>query len=74
MKLPPLPVALAVASASAIWFGFLTWVAFRAGSDWDTLYAYIVRSTKVVGGGAGILVVLLLVAIYVWRKRRRHDP
>jgi membrane protein DedA with SNARE-associated domain len=74
MKLPPLPVALAVASASAIWFGFLTWVAFRAGSDWDTLYAYIVRSTKVVGGGAGILVVLLLAGIYVWRKRRRHDP
>jgi membrane protein DedA with SNARE-associated domain len=71
MKLPPIPVAIAVAAASGIWFAFLTWVAFRAGSDWDALYAYIVRSTKMVGGGAGILIVLLIVGIYVWRRRRK---
>ena len=74
MKLPPLPVAAAVAGASAIWFGFLTWIAFRAGSDWDTLYAYIVRSTKFVGGGAFVLLVLLLVAIYLWRRKKRLEP
>jgi membrane protein DedA with SNARE-associated domain len=74
MKLPPVPVAFAVASASGIWFGFLTWVAFRAGSDWDALYAYIVRSTKFVGGGAFALLVLLLVAFYMWRRKKRHEP
>jgi membrane protein DedA with SNARE-associated domain len=71
MKLPFIPVAIAVAGASGIWFAFLTWVAFRAGSDWDALYAFIVRSTKMVGGGAGILLVLLLVAFYMWRRRRK---
>jgi len=72
MKLPLIPVAIAVAAASAIWFAFLTWVAFRAGSDWDALYAYIVRSTKMVGGGAGILLVVLLLGIYLWRRRKRE--
>lgn len=71
MKLPPIPVAIAVATASGIWFAFLTWVAFRAGSDWDALYAYIVRSTKMVGGGAGVLLLVLLLAIYFWRRRKR---
>jgi membrane protein DedA with SNARE-associated domain len=74
MRLPPIPVAIAVSGASGIWFAFLTWVAFRAGSDWDALYAYIVRSTKMVGGGAGVLLVLLLVVIYLWRRRKRREP
>jgi membrane protein DedA with SNARE-associated domain len=49
MKLPPLPVALAVATASGIWFAFLTFVAFRAGSNWEVLYATIVRYGKIIG-------------------------
>lgn len=72
MKLPPIPVAIAVAGASGIWFAFLTWVAFRAGSDWDALYAYIVRSTKMVGGGAVIVLAVLVLAIYLWRRRRKQ--
>ncbi|MEO7501608.1 MAG: DedA family protein [Gemmatimonadaceae bacterium] len=70
MKLPPIPVAIAVAAASGIWFAFLTWVAFRAGSDWDALYAYIVRSTKMVGGGAVIVLVILVLGVWIWRRRR----
>lgn len=72
MKLPPIPVALAVAGASGIWFAFLTWVAFRAGSDWDALYAYILRSTKLVGGGAVVILAVLVLGIYLWRRRRKH--
>ena len=72
MRLPPIPVAIAVAGASGIWFAFLTWVAFRAGSDWDALYAYIVRSTKMVGGGAVVVLVILVLGIYLWRRRRKQ--
>jgi len=72
MRLPPIPVAIAVAGASGIWFAFLTWVAFRAGSDWDALYAYIVRSTKMVGGGAVVILAILVLAIYLWRRRRKQ--
>ena len=71
MKLPPLPVALAVATASGIWFAFITWIAFRAGSDWDVLYGHIVRSSKWVGGGALALAVLIAVWVYLRFRRRR---
>jgi membrane protein DedA with SNARE-associated domain len=71
MKLPPVPVALAVATASGIWFAFLTWISFRAGSDWDVLYAHIVKSSKVVGSGAAALIVLVIIWAYVRYRRKR---
>jgi len=71
MKLPPIPVALAVGTASGIWFAFITWIAFRAGADWDVLYAHIVKSSKVVGSGAAALIVLVIIGLYVRYRRRR---
>ena len=73
MKLPVLPVAAAVAGASGVWFAFVTFIAFRAGSNWEALYATIMRSTKIVGFSASGLVVLVIAVWYVWRtvmKRR----
>ena len=71
MKLPPLPVALAVATASGIWFAFLTFVAFRAGSNWEVLYATIVRYGKIIGFSASGLVVLIGGLLYVRHRRRK---
>jgi len=71
MKLPPLPVALAVATASGIWFAFLTWIAFRAGSSWDVLYSRIVHSSKIVGLSAAVLVVVIAVGLYVRHRRKQ---
>ncbi|HEX5576877.1 MAG TPA: DedA family protein [Gemmatimonadaceae bacterium] len=71
MKLPALPVALAVATASGIWFAFITFVAFRAGSNWEVLYATIVRYGKMIGFSAAGLVVLAGAILYVRHKRRK---
>lgn len=71
MKLPPLPVAVAVATASGIWFAFLTWISFRAGSDWDVLYAHIVHSSKIVALVAGIFVGLLAAWLFIRHQRKR---
>jgi membrane protein DedA with SNARE-associated domain len=71
MKLPPLPVALAVATASGIWFAFLTFIAFRAGSNWEVLYATIVRYGKIIGFSASGLVVLVAGLLYLRHKRRK---
>jgi membrane protein DedA with SNARE-associated domain len=70
MKLPPLPVALAVASASAIWFAFITFIAFRAGSNWEVLYATVMRSGKIIALAAVLLVALVAVVVLVRRRRR----
>lgn len=73
MRLPLLPVTLAVATASGIWFAFITFIAYRAGSNWEVLYATIVRSGKIVGFSASGLVVLVAAILYV-RHRRRSRP
>ena len=71
MRLPALPVALAVATASGIWFAFITFVAFRAGSNWEVLYATIVRYGKMIGFSAAGLVVLVGGILYVVNRRRK---
>jgi membrane protein DedA with SNARE-associated domain len=71
MKLPAIPVALAVATASGIWFAFVTWISFRAGADWDVLYTSIVHSSKVVALGAGLLVAVIAIMIWVRHRRKR---
>jgi membrane protein DedA with SNARE-associated domain len=71
MRLPALPVALCVAGASGIWFMIITFVAFRAGSNWETLYATIVRSGKIIGFSASGLVVLVAGIVYLRYRRRR---
>jgi len=69
MKLPVLPVSLAIAAASAVWFTFITFLAYRAGSEWEVLYATIVRSGKIVAIVA-TGVVLLGVLIYFVRRKK----
>ncbi len=73
LKLPPLAVGAAIALASGIWFAFITWIAFRAGEDWDLLYAKIVHSSKI-AGLAGVSLVAIVAVIMLGRhmaKKRR---
>ena len=74
MKLPPLPVAVAISLASAVWFALITFIAYRAGEDWDQLYATIVRSGKYAGIGAVILVVVIALVIFILRRRKTKSP
>ena len=73
MRLPILPVALAVSAASGIWFAFITFIAFRAGSDWEVLYADIVRSGKIVGLGATAVAIAAGLIIYYRHKRKARE-
>lgn len=71
MKLPAFKVMLSVASASAVWFGLITFLAFRAGDNWDLVQHYLVRSGKVAGAIA-IGIVALAVALWLWRRHRKE--
>jgi membrane protein DedA with SNARE-associated domain len=68
MKLPAPRVLLSVASASAVWFALITFLAFRAGDNWDVVQHYLVRSGKVAGAIA-IGIVLLSVAVWLFQRR-----
>lgn len=72
MKLPAFGVILSIASASLVWFGVITFLAFRAGDNWDLLQKYLVQSGKVAGAVA-IAIVLLAVAIWLWKRRRNKE-
>lgn len=64
-------VVIAIALASAAWYGFITWLAFSAGSNWEMLAEQIGRAGK---WSAGIAVAIVAVAVVVWWSRRRRSP
>jgi membrane protein DedA with SNARE-associated domain len=68
MKLPAARVLLSVASASAVWFALITFLAFRAGENWDVVEGYLVRSGKVAGAIA-IGIVVLSIALWLYKRR-----
>ena len=70
MKLPAFKVMLSVASASAVWFALITFLAFRAGDNWDLVQHYLVRSGKVAGIIA-IAIVALAIGVWLWRRHAR---
>jgi membrane protein DedA with SNARE-associated domain len=69
MRLPAIPVLGAITAASAVWFGLITFLAFKAGDDWEMLQKHLVRS-----GSAAIVIALSIVVIAaaVWWFRRRR--
>lgn len=71
LKLSVLYTTLMVATASALWYGLITIVAFRVGSDWEQLKTTITqygRTAAIVG------VVLLAIGVAAWLiVRRRHQ-
>ncbi len=70
MRLPAFRVMLSIASASAVWFALITFLAFRAGDNWDLVQRYLVRSGKVAGAIA-IGIVVLGVGIWLGKRRSR---
>ena len=70
MRLPAFKVFLAIASASAVWFGIITLLAFRAGDNWELLQHYMKRSGQWAGVIAAALAALV-VGIWLRRRQRR---
>lgn len=67
-RLPFVPVIAIMATASGIWYAFLTIIAFRAGSDWETLQSTIANYSRVITILAAGMV---LAAGAIWWKKRR---
>lgn len=61
--------ALAMGGASAIWYGIVTWVAFRAGSNWEAVVATLETGRRWVVTIAGLLLAAGLAAWLVYRRR-----
>jgi membrane protein DedA with SNARE-associated domain len=71
LKLAPVRTLAAVALASGLWYGFITWLAFSAGNNWEELsnrIGLIGRWTGAVATG----IALVVVGIWWWRRRQRR--
>jgi membrane protein DedA with SNARE-associated domain len=61
---------LAMAAASGLWYGGITYLAFNAGSNFEELTARIAQGQKWLGVGAAVIATLALVAWLVLRRRK----
>jgi membrane protein DedA with SNARE-associated domain len=66
---PALHATLAIAIASGIWYGIVTWIAYRVGSDWELLQQRLRGAGTMVAVAAGAIAVL---AVVWYVTRRRH--
>jgi membrane protein DedA with SNARE-associated domain len=71
LHLPVIPSLAVMGTASGLWYGAITWLAFRVGSSWEALVESVKSLNRGVGIAAAIVVALVLVAWLVLRSRRR---
>jgi membrane protein DedA with SNARE-associated domain len=69
LRVSPVHATLAIAVASAIWYGIVTLIAYRVGSDWEALQARLRGAGATAALLAG-LVAILGITWYVIRRRR----
>ena len=70
---PLLGTTLAITAASGIWYGIVTWVAFRAGDNWEGLVRSVSRMGKATAIAAIVLVAVVAATWFLRRRRRRAD-
>jgi membrane protein DedA with SNARE-associated domain len=68
LKLSPVSTILSIAVASGIWYGLISYLAFKAGADWSALTAMITRYGRITAIAAAAIVGL---GALVWWLRRR---
>jgi membrane protein DedA with SNARE-associated domain len=71
LRISPLTTMLSLSLASALWYGLVSYVAFRAGADWGTLLTRITRYGRFAAIGAAIVVAAGALG---WWLRRRQRP
>ncbi len=70
LRIPLWEVTAIFTIASGIWYGIISWLAFRVGEDWATVRHQLEVVARDVGLGA--VVAALVLALVGWRLWRRH--
>lgn len=68
LRVPPVRAGLAISSASAIWYGTVSYLGFTLGGNWESV------SRAITGYGRALAIaaaVIMLLALGVWWVRRR---
>jgi len=68
LRVPPLRAGLAIAGASAIWYGTVSYVGFTVGGNWQRVLYLVTEYGRIL---AAVAAVLLLVGVVIWRTRSK---
>src|SRR3712207_156058 len=71
LRIPALRTALAMGAASAVWYGAISYLAFRIGADWDELSGAVARYSRV-AAVAGFALAVVGVGAWLLLRRRRE--
>jgi membrane protein DedA with SNARE-associated domain len=71
LRLPALRVGIVIGSASALWYGLITILAFHVGSNWDALLSKLGVWSRWLVVGA---IVIAAAGLIVWWGRRNRPP
>ena len=74
LRVPALPAIAAMALASGAWYGLISYLAWRAGSDWDSVTALLARSGRVVTIVACAIAVVVALVWYRHQRQPRAEP
>jgi membrane protein DedA with SNARE-associated domain len=69
LRISPVTTMLSLSLASAVWYGLVSYVAFRAGADWSALMARITRYGRLTAIAAAVVIAA---GALVWWLRRRQ--
>jgi membrane protein DedA with SNARE-associated domain len=71
LRVPAFSAIAAMAVASGVWYGLISYLAWRAGSNWDAVARMISRSGRVVAMVALAVAVLAGLAWLLYQRRER---
>ena len=71
LRLRMVPTTAMIASASGLWYGLITFVAFRVGADWPRLRGMIARYSSTAAILASVILVLGIAAWLLARRGQR---
>lgn len=72
LRIPFFGAMIAISAASALWYGAITHLAFRAGNNWEALLGTV----ESLGIWSAVIAGAILLAAASWwylRRRRRHE-
>ena len=73
LRVPAPGALLAIALASAVWYGAVTWIGYSLGDSWDVIAARLQSWNRVLAIVAAIVAAGLVALWLVWRRRARRQ-
>ena len=74
LRVPAAPAIGAMAVASGVWYGLISYLAWKAGTDWDAVTAMIARSGRVVTIAACVVAIVAGLVWYRHQRQARAEP